>query len=75
MSDARRHAVTASELLALTERLTEQLDALTDDERLQMIVTGGMEKSNTDLHWTVEVATAHAVTALALAATEQERDA
>lgn len=70
LSDARKHAVTASELLESTERFSDQLANMSDDQRLQMAVTGGFTQANQDMRWTVELATAHALAALALAQTE-----
>lgn len=40
---------------------------MTPDEHLQMTVGGGVERLNRDRKWTVELAQAHALTALALA--------
>jgi hypothetical protein len=57
-------------LLESTERLSEKLTNLTSDERLQMVATGGFRRANADLDWTVKLATAHALTALALERTE-----
>lgn len=71
MSEARRHAITASELLTQVESHEERLRGLSDDERLQMVVTGGFSRANADKKWTVEVATAHALVALALSQTEE----
>jgi hypothetical protein len=67
---AREHAVIASELLASEERYARQLEALTPEQRLQMVATGAVRQSNADREWTVALAQAHAVTALALASTE-----
>lgn len=69
---ARDHAITASELLVSAERFSDRLEQMTMDERLQMHVTGGMTRANADLRWTVELAQAHALTALALERTEVE---
>jgi hypothetical protein len=74
MNEARRHAVTASELLGNTERFSERLAAMTPDEHMQMIATGGFARANADLHWTAELAIAHALTALALIQTEDLGD-
>jgi hypothetical protein len=49
MTEARRHAITASELLAGAERFTERLANMTPDERLQMVATGGITRANADL--------------------------
>jgi hypothetical protein len=70
VSAAREHAVTASELLDSIDRTQERLDALTDDQRLQMVATQGFTRVNRDLQWTIELATAHALAALALQATD-----
>jgi hypothetical protein len=68
--DARRHAEKASELLAGTEALSARLEAMSPDERLQMVATGGFGRANADLRWTVELAIAHALAAVALKATD-----
>jgi hypothetical protein len=70
LSEARRHAITASELLAGTEALSARLDAMTPEERLQMAIAGGFSRVNVDLRWTVELAIALSLAALALARTD-----
>lgn len=70
MNEPRRHAITASELLASTERFSDRLANMTPEEQLQMTVSGGFSRANADLRWTVELAATHALAALALAATE-----
>jgi hypothetical protein len=72
VSEARRHAVTASELLAQTERFADRLASLTPDEHLQMVTGGGFGRANADLHWTVELAVAHALAAIALSHTDAD---
>lgn len=64
--DSRRHALTASELLNNVEELEAKLRNLSADERLQLHATGRVRGVNEDLRWTVQLALAHAVTALAL---------
>lgn len=71
MNEARRHAITASEMLGGAERFSERLTNLTPDERLQMAVTGGFSRANADLKWTIDLAVAHALSALALALTSE----
>jgi hypothetical protein len=71
MSEARVHAITASELLAGITRAAARLDELTEDQRLQMAATGGYARHNADMRWTVELALANALTALALSMTEE----
>lgn len=65
---ALAHALKAQELLDAVRIRSEKLEQLTEDERLQMVVSGGFAKSNRDLEWTVELAKAHALTASAIAA-------
>lgn len=72
MNEARRHAITASELLASTDRVAERIKNLTLDERMQMVVSGETSRLNADLAWTVDLAQAHALTAIALAHTDDE---
>ena len=70
MSEARGHAVMASELLAGVERYQEQLRNLSDDDKLQRQVTGAIGRDNANIDYTVQLAMAQALTALALAITE-----
>jgi hypothetical protein len=58
MSDARRHAITASELLDSIDRFTEQLRGLDDFQRLTLAVGGRVAQANRDIEFTVQVATA-----------------
>lgn len=71
-SEARAHALQASELLDGISALSHRLENLTPDERLQMIVHDGFKKTNADLRWSAELAIAHALAALALVETETE---
>lgn len=71
MNEARRHAITASELLAGVERRSEQLARMTAQDKMQMIATGAVARENADAKWTVELAT---LTALALGQTEEVYD-
>lgn len=70
MSEARDHAIIASELLDSETRIAARLEHLTPDERLQMQATGGVKRSNLDRQWTVTLAQAHALTALAMQLTD-----
>lgn len=71
MSSARhRHAVTASELLDSVDRVADRVAKLSDEERLQAAASGAIAQTNRNIEHTIELATAHALTALALAATE-----
>lgn len=67
---ARGHAVTASELLVRVEETMAAARAWTDDERIQRTASGAVRQLNEDMAWMVELSTAHANVALALAATE-----
>jgi phage gp46-like protein len=75
VTPARGHAETARELLASVERAEAQLAALTPDQHLQRVVTGAVKQANENLRWTVELATAQALTsvALSLATIAEER--
>lgn len=54
-------------MLAAQDRIDEQLDAMTTDDRLQMAVMGQTARLNRDRQFSIEVANAHALTAIALA--------
>jgi hypothetical protein len=69
---AREHAEHASRLLTGAATLEDQLAALSDEDRLQAAIGGGFTRANADLRYTIETATAHALTALALEATGRE---
>ena len=68
---AMRHAMLASELLAAVMETEKALDELPPHERLQMHAPGGVQKYNATQQFRVELATAHAQTALALTAVQQ----
>ena len=72
MSTAREHAIIASELLDGERALEARLDNVTEEERLQMIATGQVGRINADRKFAVDVALAHALTALAMAQTEEQ---
>jgi hypothetical protein len=67
---AAEHAEVAQSLLRGIKAYSKRLAEMTDDERLQMVVGGGMGRANDDLRWTAELAIAHALTAIALQLTE-----
>jgi len=69
--EAREHAIKASVLLEGIDRLSDKLENLSEDERLQMTVTGGFKRTNMDLDWSCRLALAHALTAHALTVTEE----
>lgn len=71
LPEARRHAVTAAELLDGCDRFSARLAGLSPDEHLQMVATGQIGQANRDLAWTVDLATAHALAALALQITAE----
>lgn len=63
---AREHARRASEILAALAAKEEQVANLSPDEHLQMVVQGGYTRLNKDAEYSVSVATAHALAALAV---------
>lgn len=67
---AREHAATADKLLTALAAREAELVELGDDERLQLAVTGAITAINRNNEFTLEAAAAHALTAIALAATE-----
>lgn len=69
ITEARRHAVTASQLLANLETFAQDMSNLTPDQRLQLIATGRLARLNESQEWTKDLAVAHALAALALAMT------
>lgn len=75
MSSAREHALTASTILDAERELEHELDHLSDDQRLHLAVTDGARRLNADRRFAIEVATAQALTALALAFTEAPEEA
>jgi hypothetical protein len=65
MSSGRHHAIIADDLLENVHRLDNETAAMTEDERLRMVATGGYTRLNRDLDYTVRLATAHALLAAA----------
>jgi len=63
---AATHADQAAELLRGVDALARELHELTPERRLELAVAGGFRQLNADQHWTVELAIAHALTAIAL---------
>ena len=72
MSGGRVDAVKASSLLDNVALATKQMDELDEEQRLQMQATGGFSTHNADQRWRVELAIAHALTAIALEMTQAE---
>lgn len=70
---AAHHAELAARLLAGIAALDERLENLTDEDRLELAVSGGLARANADLRWTAELAIAHALTSIALALASGER--
>lgn len=70
---AREHALRASELLNEIDRVQEEAREFLDDpdRRAQAMISGGIKQHNERMKWTLDVAHAHATTALALAATDE----
>lgn len=66
MDRAKEHALDAHELLAAVHARQDELEGLDTNERLQLTAAGSWSKINADLAFTVELATAHALTAIAL---------
>lgn len=67
-SECEHHARMAHELLAGIDVAQERLENMSPDDKLQMAATGQIRRLNLDLEWTRELAQAHALTALAIAA-------
>jgi hypothetical protein len=70
LSEARAHAVSASQLLENATSVSAQFRDLSPERRLEFAANGGFARANADLQWTLEVAAVHALTALALALTD-----
>jgi hypothetical protein len=68
---AREHAVRASELLNVIDAVDERMQNLTEEEHVQLLITGGIKRHNMQVEFTRDLALAHAQAALALAATEE----
>lgn len=73
-AEARRHAITASELLEQLDVYRDRLKNMTDDERLQLAAAGAVSQLNADMQFTIDLAAAHAATAIALQTTEEPQD-
>lgn len=72
--EARGHAVKAATLLDALAATEAQVDAMTEDQRLQAIAMGAIKRFNDSARYTVDLATAHALAALALHLTEANND-
>lgn len=59
------HAGYASKLLESAHALEEELAGLTPEKRLQLAATGRIAAVNADLRFTIDLAAAHALTAIA----------
>jgi len=66
----RAHALKARELLDGIEAFSRELDAMTPEKALELAAAGALARTNADLHWTAELATAHALAAIALQMTD-----
>lgn len=69
ITEARRHAVTASQLLGNLETFAQDMSSLTPERRLQLVASGGLARLNENQDWTRELAVAHALAAIALSLT------
>ena len=67
-----RHARYASELLVRLAELERQVDEASEDDKLQMVASGGIKRFNADAQHTVQCALAHALTGLALRHSREE---
>lgn len=72
MSDARTHAIQASELLDSLDRLTEHVKTLSPERRFEMMVTGKTAEINDSIEFVLRLSKAHSLAALALVHTEVE---
>lgn len=72
MTEAREHALIASQYLVNLDTFAEKLRGMDAEQRLHMFATGGIKQANADQEYTLQVATAHALAAIALALTEDE---
>jgi hypothetical protein len=63
---AREHVERADGLLASAAALERQIAELTPEKRLELAVVGAVSSLNADLRYTVDLAIAHALTAMAL---------
>ena len=73
--EAREHAIHASTLLELVDKLQDDLDGMSEDERLQIVVQpGGFKTINESIRFAVDLAQAHALAGLALQWTESQVD-
>lgn len=71
MTEAREHAIVASQLLDNIVEAQEQMRQLLDDpmHNVEAVVAGTIKRHNETVDFTLRVATAHALAALALAST------
>lgn len=65
-ADPAGHALAAATMLAALAVQAEKLDALSAEERMELAALGQFRKINADLEWTAKLATAHALTSIAL---------
>lgn len=66
---ARFHAERASALLRGIDRREAEMEAMTPDQRLEIVAMNGIKQFNNDQRWSADLAVAHAQVALALQAT------
>jgi hypothetical protein len=64
--DASQHADHARRLLGGVRQLADELEHMSEERRLELAAMGQFKRLNADLQFTTELATAHALTALAL---------
>jgi hypothetical protein len=64
----RDHAARSSELLTSVEQLMDQIEKLSDEDRLTAMASGAIKRTNQSLDFTVRLAQSHALCASALAA-------
>jgi len=67
---ARAHAERADRLLEAVANAEERVSALSEDDHLQLAVSGGIKRFNADQKWTADLAVANALVAIALALTD-----
>jgi hypothetical protein len=64
--NAAEHAARAAQLLDAVAVAEQRIAAIDPEEHLELAVRGGISRFNADQKWTVELAVAHALTAVAL---------
>jgi hypothetical protein len=64
---AAEHVAQARSLLGGAAALEEELATLSPERYLELAVSGSFPRMNASLRWTVDLAQAHALTALAIA--------